>query len=106
MVSDEDLATEEEYQALREEVQEECAKHGKLVGMKIPRTASSTVEASAIKRIFLEYATPQDAANAEKELAGRQFGPNVVEVCFSFSKLECHIPALTFFPSLSGNVFQ
>ena len=38
MVSDEDLATEEEYQALREEVQEECAKHGKLVGMKIKRT--------------------------------------------------------------------
>lgn len=80
MVTDDDLATEEDYHGLREEVQEECAKFGKLLGMKIPRTASGGVEASAIKKIFLEYATVQDAVNAERELAGRQFGPNVVEV--------------------------
>jgi hypothetical protein len=36
--------------------------------------------ASAVRKIFLEYATLQDAANAERELAGRQFGDSVVEV--------------------------
>ena len=36
--------------------------------------------ASAARKIFLEYATLQDAANAERELAGRQFGDSVVEV--------------------------
>ena len=80
MVTDDDLATDEEYQGLQEEVHEECAKFGKLLGMKIPRSPSATVQPSAIRKIFLEYATAQDAANAERELAGRQFGPNVVEV--------------------------
>lgn len=80
MVTDEDLAADEEYQGLREEVHEECAKFGRLLGMKIPRAVSGSVQASAVKKIFLEYATSQDAANAERELAGRQFGPNVVEV--------------------------
>lgn len=80
MVTDEDIATDEEYQGLQEEVQEECAKFGKLLGMKIPQSASASVQPSAVKKIFLEYATVQDAANAERELAGRQFGPNVVEV--------------------------
>lgn len=80
MASDEDLATDEDYNGLKEEVQEECAKFGQLLSMKIPRSASGGIEASAIKKIFIEYATPKDAANAEKELAGRQFGPNVVRV--------------------------
>jgi splicing factor U2AF subunit len=83
MVSHEDLATDDEYQGLLEEVGDECAKFGKLVGMKIPRVASASVQPSAIRKIFLEYATVHDAANAERELAGRQFGPNVVQVRFA-----------------------
>lgn len=80
MVSAEDLASDEEYRGLLDEVQEEGAKFGRLVGMNVPRGPSATVEPSAVQKIFLEYATPQDAANAERELAGRQFGPNVVQV--------------------------
>ena len=34
--------------------------------------------ATAVKKIFLEYATVTDACNAERELKGRAFGPNVV----------------------------
>ena len=82
MVADEDLATDEEYQGLVDEVQGECAKYGKLLGMKIPRAPSDLIDHTAIKKIFLEYATSQDAVNAERELAGRQFGPNVVSVSF------------------------
>lgn len=94
MVTDEDLATEDEYNGLKEEVQEECAKFGRLLGMNIPRAASGTIQASAVKKIFLEYATVQDAANAEGELAGRQFGPNVVEVSAFSSFIE---PGLVLF---------
>jgi splicing factor U2AF subunit len=68
MVTAEDLVADEDYQGLMEEV-------------KVPRSASGNVVQSAIKKIYLEYATPQDASHAERELAGRQFGPNVVEVC-------------------------
>jgi splicing factor U2AF subunit len=82
MVTDDDLATNDDYQGLKEEVQEECAKFGNLRGMNIPRSASAGIQPSAIRKIFLEYATVQDAANAERELAGRQFGPNVVEASY------------------------
>ena len=82
MVTDDDLATNEDYQGLKEEVQEECAKFGMLLGMNIPRSPSGAVQPTAIRKIFLEYATVQDAANAERELAGRQFGPNVVEASY------------------------
>ncbi len=34
----------------------------------------------AIRKIYLEYATVQDANSAEGELAGRSFGNNVVQV--------------------------
>jgi hypothetical protein len=33
---------------------------------------------TAVKKIFLEYATVSDACSAEKELKGRAFGPNIV----------------------------
>jgi len=79
MVSDEDLNTDADYNGLIEEVQDEVKKFGKLLSVQIPRKATATIETSAIRKIFLEYATIQDSANAEQELAGRQFGPNVVE---------------------------
>ena len=37
---------------------------------------------SAVKKIFLEYASSNDAMNAEKELKGRVFGPNVVDASY------------------------
>jgi hypothetical protein len=37
---------------------------------------------SAIKKIFLEYASSNDSLSAEKELKGRAFGPNVVDCTF------------------------
>jgi hypothetical protein len=35
-----------------------------------------------VKKIFLEYASSNDAMNAEKELKGRVFGPNVVDASY------------------------
>ncbi|KAL9188295.1 hypothetical protein ACHAXT_006673 [Thalassiosira profunda] len=81
MVTDEDIASEEDHKMLEEEVQEEVSKYGKLKSMKIPRPQDGYA-ASAVKKIFLEYATPQDAASADGELKGRAFGPNVVDTRF------------------------
>lgn len=81
MVMDEDLATEQDYRDLFEEVQEECQKFGKLVSMKIPRPSDGYPSSTCIKKIFLEYATQTDAINAESQLSGRAFGPNIVQVC-------------------------
>lgn len=79
MVANEDLESDMEYSGLMEEVEEEVRKFGKLLSIQIPRKASASIEPSAVGKIFLEYATTQDSANAEQELSGRQFGPNVVQ---------------------------
>lgn len=83
MVTDEDLATEEAYNDLREEVREECQKYGNLLSIKIPRVQDGfPATSNAIRKIFLEYATVQDAAAAETELSGRSFGNNVVQASY------------------------
>lgn len=81
MVMDEDLATDEDHAALLEEVREECAKFGRLVSVKVPRMKEG-VNPSAVKKVFLEYVSVEDAARAEGELMGRQFGPNVVQCAY------------------------
>lgn len=81
MVAEEDLATEEDFRGLYDEVFEECAKFGKLNSMVIPRPGDKH-EDSAVRKIYLEYETIADAVRAEGELAGRKFGPNTVEVAF------------------------
>jgi len=86
MVSDEDLVNNEDYQDLYQEVKEECAKFGNLQSMKIPRP-SDGYDASAVKKIFLEYADSKDSERSMKELAGRKFGPNVVQAIY-FSEEE------------------
>ena len=80
MVQSEDLATSEDYAALKQEVQEECAKFGVLKSVVIPRNAEGAVAPSAVGKIFLQYNTPEEAAKATQELQGRQFGDAVVQV--------------------------
>ena len=82
MVANEDLETDSEYSGLMEEVEEEVRKFGKLLSIQIPRKATASIEPSAVGKIFLEYATIQDSTNAERELSGRQFGPNVVKASY------------------------
>jgi splicing factor U2AF subunit len=82
MVTDEDLATDQDYAELAQEVSEECAKFGTLRDIKIPRAAGADVEASAIRKVFLEYSSTGEAQAAEKELKGRQFGEATVETSY------------------------
>lgn len=110
MVMDEDIANDDDYTMLEEEVREEVGKYGNLLSMKIPRpqvcfpfslafsfcspvnifnnlipffiAMQDGYPQSAVKKIFLEYATASDAMNAEKELKGRAFGPNIVDASY------------------------
>jgi hypothetical protein len=78
MVTDEDLATEDDHAALVDEIREECMKYGSLRSIQVPRQVQGLVEPSAIRKVFLEYNSVDDAVKAESELSGRQFGSNVV----------------------------
>jgi len=86
MVTDQDLATDDEYEILIDEVRGECEKFGSLVSMRIPRFKDGHTE-TAVKKIFLEYATVCDAMNAERELVGRQFANSTIQVAY-FSELD------------------
>lgn len=81
MVSDQDFATEEDYSGLVEDVKTESEKFGALLSYKIPKPGDGFAS-SALKKIFLEYATLQDAIQAEQGLAGRSFGPALVEATY------------------------
>jgi len=79
MVTEEDLASDDDYRGLYDEVYEECAKFGTLESMVVPRHGDGH-DPSSVKKIFLEYANLADSARAEGELAGRKFGMSTVEV--------------------------
>jgi len=82
MVMDQDLATPQAHSDLLEDVQSECQKFGTLLSLKIPRPGEPGAAPSAVRKVFLEYATVTDSMNAQKELNGRQFGPNLVQTSY------------------------
>jgi splicing factor U2AF subunit len=68
MLTADDLANPDEYQDIMEDTRDECAQFGQLQQVVIPRAN----EPGATK-IFLEYATSDDAAAAIAALQGRTF---------------------------------
>ncbi|RYG46081.1 hypothetical protein EON67_09930, partial [archaeon] len=70
----EDLATDEEYAALLEEVREEFGKYGTVTAMNIPRSGPHA------GRVFAQFATPSDASNVSAHIAGRVFAGRTVTV--------------------------
>lgn len=80
MVQPDDLATSEDHAALKQEVEEECAKFGTLKDVVIPRQAEGGMDPSAVGKIYLRYSTVEEANKAKQELQGRQFGDAVVQV--------------------------
>lgn len=71
MVTDDDLASQEAVDDLKQEVGEECSKFGNLLAIEI-----------FDRLIYLEYDNLGAAATAQRELQGRQFGDAEVEAQF------------------------
>jgi RNA recognition motif-containing protein len=74
MLSADDLTNDDEYKEILEDTREECAQFGQLISVEIPRAD----EVGATK-IFLEYASNEDAGKAIAGLAGRTFDGRKVE---------------------------
>jgi len=77
MLSKDDLVNENEYNELLEDIREECGQFGQLLNVCIPKAG----EAGATK-IFLEYASTDDASKAIKGLEGRTFDGQRVQATF------------------------
>lgn len=77
MVKITDLENEEDLQDLHEDVLEECKKYGKVISIVIPRPGEYT---SGIGKIFVEFATLEDAIKAKAAISGMKFNEKRVEV--------------------------
>jgi len=75
-LSIEDLEYDEDYRETMEEIKDECVQYGTLKNMCMPRTG---VHAT---KIFLEYASVEDAEKAFNELRMKTFDGKVVTVDF------------------------
>ncbi|KAI7863919.1 hypothetical protein BDF14DRAFT_1839943 [Spinellus fusiger] len=81
MVTPEELENEDEYRDIWEDIEEECAKFGEIVDMKIPRPHTNQVVAG-MGKIFVRFTTSQQTMAAVRSLAGRRFADRIVLASF------------------------
>ncbi|ETV74433.1 hypothetical protein H257_11009 [Aphanomyces astaci] len=88
MVQPSELADDDEFADLKEDIEEECNKFGKVVALEIPRPkAGETV--LGVGKVFVRFDAVAGAQAATKALTGRKFGGNIVQVAYlSLAKFE------------------
>lgn len=70
-----------------EDVQDECAKFGKVVELKVPRPSGGSRQSAGVGKIYVKYDSEESATKALTALAGRKFADRTVvatyfpEVC-------------------------
>ena len=77
MVQPEELADEEEYEDILEDIREECGKFGVVRSIEIPRPVPG-VEVPGCGKVFVEFAAIADCQKAQHALTGRKFSNRVV----------------------------
>lgn len=63
---------------IRDDVQEECEKFGKILSLKIPRPVGGSRQSAGVGKIYIKYETPEMATKALRALAGRKFSDRTV----------------------------
>lgn len=61
-----------------EDVREECAKFGQVVGLKVPRPSGGSRQSAGVGKIFVKFDTKESAKKALNALAGRKFADRTV----------------------------
>ncbi|EMD62939.1 hypothetical protein COCSADRAFT_200575 [Bipolaris sorokiniana ND90Pr] len=84
MVTSDELLNDEEYEEIKEDIEEECGKYGTILETKIPRPAGARVNLG-VGKIYIKYQDIESAQKAIKALAGRQFSRRTV-VATEFSE--------------------
>lgn len=73
-ITKEELADDEEYENIMEDMQEECGKHGEIVAIVIPRPSADGSEVAGMGKVFVQYVSIDAATSARNALNGRKFG--------------------------------
>ncbi|KAH8298520.1 hypothetical protein KR044_009481 [Drosophila immigrans] len=81
MVLPEELEDDEEFEDIRTDIKQECAKYGKVKGLKIPRPSSHSDQGGCGK-VFVRFETVEDCKKALNALSGRKFSGRIVMTSF------------------------
>lgn len=81
VASEEELADDEEFEEIREDMEEEAKKFGQLEEVLIGRPGEKGMEA-AVGKVYLRYTQVEEAERAHATMSGRKFGERTVEAAF------------------------
>lgn len=81
MITPEELIRDDDYEDIRDDVQEEAAKFDTVLDIKIPRPAGARTS-PGVGKIFVKFQTVEGAQKALAALAGRKFADRTVVVSF------------------------
>jgi len=79
MVTAEDLADDELYSELIEDVADECNQHGTVLSVIIPRNSNDTNDEAGVGKIFVQLSDLEGAKRVRKAVSGRKFNGRIVE---------------------------
>lgn len=82
MVTAEELADDEEYEDIVQDIKEECSKYGHVLSVEIPRPTANNPDGHGVGKIYIEYQDQSEAIKAQNALAGRKFSQRVVMTMF------------------------
>ncbi|KAM7193486.1 hypothetical protein V8F20_008389 [Naviculisporaceae sp. PSN 640] len=78
MVTPDELMDNDDYEEIKEDIETECEKYGKILALKIPRPVGGGRNSAGVGKIFIKYDTPESATKALRALAGRKFADRTV----------------------------
>jgi len=83
MCTRDELANDQDFAEITEDVQEECSRFGAVSSVAAPRPgAAGGADPPGVGLIFVEYGDAAHAVAAAGALGGRKFGGHVVEAAF------------------------
>lgn len=81
MVLPSELTDDDEYDDIRTDIKQECAKYGKVKSLKIPRPGDDSIQGGCGK-VFVRFESIDDCKKALNALSGRKFSGRIVMTSF------------------------
>lgn len=82
MTTPKELACDEEFMELQEDVAEECNVYGTVRSVVIPRGGTDEPDGEEVGMVYVHFTHSEGAAKAKKAIAGRMFNGNIVKATF------------------------
>lgn len=82
MLTMDDLTNDAVFRDLYEDIEVECQRSGEVKSLVIPRPTNNGSQVPGLLKVFVEFATAEQAAVAQREVDGREFGDQVVVATF------------------------